>query len=44
MATKMPRYDPDQAGSVINWPLGSGSLIQEHRSADPNETLTDRRH
>jgi hypothetical protein len=36
MATKMSRYCPDpvpeQAGPVINWPRGSGSVIQESGS------------
>ncbi len=36
-------YDPDPAGFVINWPLGSGSVTQGYRSADldPTEILTN---
>jgi hypothetical protein len=33
MATKMSRKDPD--GSLINWSPGSGLLIQDYGSADP---------
>ena len=46
MATKMVRYDPDPAGSVINWPTGSGSVIQIYGSADPDpkEIFTDPEH
>jgi hypothetical protein len=34
MATKMSRWDPDPAGSVNNWPSGSGYIITDNRSAD----------
>jgi hypothetical protein len=35
--------DPDLAGSVINWPPGSGSesVIPDYGSADPEEIFTD---
>jgi hypothetical protein len=32
----MFRLDPDLVGSVINWPLGSGSVIQFSGSVDPD--------
>jgi hypothetical protein len=35
--TNLSREDPDPAGSVINWPLESGSLNQDYGSADPNQ-------
>jgi hypothetical protein len=28
--------DPDPAGTVINWPFGSGSVIQDYGSAVPD--------
>jgi hypothetical protein len=38
--------DADPAESVINWPPGSGSEIQDKRSANPvtKEILTDPQH
>jgi hypothetical protein len=43
MATKKSRWNPNPAGSVSNWPLGSGSVSQDSRSADPHpkEIFTD---
>ncbi len=32
----MSRYYPDQAGSVVNRPGGSGSVIQDYGYADPD--------
>ncbi len=32
----MSRYYPDQAGSLVNPPGGSGSVIQDYGSADPD--------
>jgi hypothetical protein len=32
---KLYRKDPDPAGSVVNWPFGSGPVIQDYGSADP---------
>jgi hypothetical protein len=36
MATEMSNWYRYPAGSVINWPPGSGSLIQDYGSADPD--------
>ncbi len=38
IATKMVRTDPDPAGSLINWPPGSGSrsVSQDYGPADPD--------
>ncbi len=46
LITKMSRRDPDPAGSVINWSSGSGSVIHDFRSADPDrkEIFTDPQH
>jgi hypothetical protein len=33
---KMSRYYRDQAGSVVNRPGGSGSVIQDYGYADPD--------
>jgi hypothetical protein len=46
MVTKMSRSDPDPAGSVINWPPGSGFLIQDYRFTNPDlkEIFTDPQH
>jgi hypothetical protein len=32
MATKISRWDPDPAGSVINWSPGTGSVLQDNGS------------
>ena len=42
----MSRYDQDPAGSAYNWPPGSGSVIQEDGSADPdsNQIFRDPQH
>jgi hypothetical protein len=29
-------WDPDPVGSIINWPSGFGSVIQDYGSADPD--------
>ncbi len=46
--TKISRYDPDPdpAGSIIVWPFGSGSAIQDYGSKDPRpkEIFTDPQH
>ncbi len=34
VATKMTRLNPELAVSVINWPPGSGSAIQDYGSTD----------
>ncbi len=46
MTTKMSGYDPDPAGSVINYPPGFGSVMQDYGSADldPKEIFTDTQH
>ncbi len=41
MATKMSNYDQDPARSVISWAPGSGSVISDQGSADPEEIYTD---
>ncbi len=40
MATKLSSYEPDITGYVIHWPPGSGSVVQDYRSADPKELFT----
>jgi hypothetical protein len=46
MATKMPSYDQAPNGSANNWFPGSGSLIQDYGSADPDpkDLFTDPQH
>jgi hypothetical protein len=39
VTTKMSRQDQDPAGSVMNWPHGFGSVIQNYRSTDPDPKI-----
>jgi hypothetical protein len=36
IATRIIRQDPDPARSIVNCPPGSGSVIQDYGSADPD--------
>ncbi len=36
LPSKMSTEDPDPVGSIINWPPGTGSVIQDYGSVDPD--------